>query len=313
MIQRIGFIGAGKMGVGIVSNLLKAGHIVTILQHKNPDNPAKLDKEGAHVTNDLATCVADQDVLFTCLPSMKSWEDIYSRIEQDVSKGTLVIDLTSAQPQRTAQMAASLADKGIDLVDAPMLRGPSAARNASIHLLVGGAEHAIERAMPLFSQISEQIYQTGGPGTGHALKLINNAVTLSNSAIVYEAFALAAHLGIDLDLAWKAMDASAASSKRLNAIAPILISGEHPPSFDVGTALKDIELYSDMAKNAEALSISGAATCDLYRLGQSFGLGDQPVTRLGELLFGLYSGQAKAGQFSHSISDMMNRKSNDNA
>jgi 3-hydroxyisobutyrate dehydrogenase-like beta-hydroxyacid dehydrogenase len=289
-MTKIGFIGAGKMGVGVALNLLNAGHDCTILVRENRQFADELSNARAILTGDLIDCIAGQSVVFLCLPSIDAWQEVTALIEDNAESGTIVVDLTSARPDLTTEMARSLSQRGIGFVDAPMLKGPPAARAGTIQLLVGGRDEYINAVMPLLRAISEAQHQTGGPGTGHALKLLNNAVTLTNSAIVYETFALAATMGINLPLVHTAMRESAASSKRLDAIAPVLISGDHAPSFDVGTALKDLELYNDMARAEGSLTFAGAGARTLYKMGSMMGLANAPVSRLGEMLFDLNSG-----------------------
>lgn len=248
-MANIGFIGAGKMGVGVVLNLCAAGHDMTVLVRANRQFEAEISEAGATARSDLTDCIADQDYVFMCLPNMDAWQEVVSEINKSAKAGAFVIDLTSARPDLTEEASGKLGQKGIGFIDAPMLKGPAAARAATIQLLVGGDADNVASVAPLLEVISEAQHLTGASGTGHALKLINNAVTLTNSAIVYETFALTASMGIDLPLAHRAMQGSTASSERLGAIAPVLISGEHTPSFDIGTALKDLDLYTDMARN----------------------------------------------------------------
>ncbi len=299
--MKIGFIGAGKMGRGVVHNLLGQDHDVTVHLRSKTSLAQELETSDAVLTHSLEECLTDKAIVFLCLPSMKAWDQVMEAALASLTAGTLVIDLTSAHPVKTRHAQASLADIQCRLVDAPMLKGPTAAKSGEIHLLVGGSAPDVEAALPVLRQISEAQYLAGGPGSGHALKLINNAVTLTNSAIVYETFAIAAQMGVDLELAQKAMDSSAASSKRLNAIAPILITGDHTPSFDIGTALKDLELYCDMVEDNGGLSFAGAGSRELYRLGQSYGLGGTPVTYLAEMLFDLMSGDVQTPGQSASI------------
>ncbi|MEM8579878.1 MAG: NAD(P)-dependent oxidoreductase [Pseudomonadota bacterium] len=289
-MAKIGFIGAGKMGSGVVLNLCGAGHSVRVLMRANRQYESELSAAGASISTDINSCFKDQDFVFVCLASMTAWQEVFAALESSGDANTIVVDLTTAQPGTTAKAASTLRERGIGLIDAPMLKGPPAARAATLHLLVGGAANDIEQAMPVLRTISEAQHLTGASGTGHALKLINNAVTLTNSAIVYEAFALAASMGIDLPLAYTAMRESAAGSKRLDAIAPILISGQHLPSFDVATALKDLELYNEMAREEGTISLVGSGAQSIYRLGTLFGLSDLPVTQLGEMLFALNTG-----------------------
>lgn len=289
-MSTIGFIGAGKMGLGAVLNLRKSGYETQVLVRANRQNEDELVSSGAAITKNLRNCIKGHQIVFMCLPSLAAWHDVIAAIDVHAEPGTVVVDLTSAQPDLTAETAERLNCRNIGFVDAPMLKGPAAARAGTIQLLVGGKPNHIKTVMPQLQAISEAQYLTGQPGSGHALKLINNAVTLTNSAIVYEALALAASMGIDLELAHTAMRESAAGSKRLDAIAPVLISGEHSPSFDVATALKDLELYTSLARAKGALSHAGCGAKAIYQLGVMLGLQDKPVTQLGEMLFDLNSG-----------------------
>ena len=289
-MPKVGFIGAGKMGVGVVLNLLKAGHDCTVLVRENRQFADELSAAKATLSDNLKDCIAGQSVVFLCLPSLEAWQEVTASIKDNAESGTIVVDLTSARPDMTAELAKSLSQRGTGYVDAPMLKGPPAARAGTIQLLVGGRGEDIDAVKPLLNAISEAQHLTGGPGTGHALKLLNNAVTLTNSAIVYETFALAALMGINLPLVHTAMRESAAGSKRLDAIAPVLISGDHAPSFDIGTALKDLELYNDMARAEGALTFAGAGARTLYKMGGMMGLANAPVSQLGEMLFDLNSG-----------------------
>lgn len=281
------------MGSGVVLNLQKAGHETTVFMRDNKQFEPELRKSGATTTTNLSEAISGQDFIFLCLPSMLAWQSVIEAVTAHASSGAIVVDLTTARPDLTAKTAANLIAIGIGFVDAPMLKGPPAARAGTIQLLVGGDADYISKVMPLLRAISEEQHLTGPSGTGHALKLINNAVTLTNSAIVYEAMALAATMGVDLPLAHTAMRESAAGSKRLDAIAPVLISGKHTPSFDVGTALKDLELYTDMARAEGATSFVGAGAKTIYNLGTLFGLNSAPVSQLGEMLYDLNTGSVQ--------------------
>jgi 3-hydroxyisobutyrate dehydrogenase-like beta-hydroxyacid dehydrogenase len=309
-MPKVGFIGAGKMGVGVALNLLNAGHDCTVLVRENRQFADELSNARAILTGDLKDCITGQSVVFLCLPSMVAWQEITDCIKKSATPGTIIVDLTSARPDLTAEMARSLAERDIGFVDAPMLKGPPAARAGTIQLLVGGRNEDIDAVMPLLKTVSEAQHQTGGPGTGHALKLLNNAVTLTNSAIVYETFALAATMGINLPLVHTAMRESAAGSKRLDAIAPVLISGDHAPSFDVGTALKDLELYNDMARAEGILTFTGAGARTLYKMGSMMGLANAPVSQLGEMLFDLNSGKIDNVGAPGTINNAYNNKRN---
>lgn len=94
-------------------------------------------------------------------------------------------------------------------------------------------------ALPIINTFSSKVLTSGGPGTGHTVKLLNNAVTLTNSATLLETFAVANSQGIDWKLLTEVMGSSGAASQRLTAIAPKLMAGDKTVNFALGTATKD--------------------------------------------------------------------------
>ncbi|NRA17499.1 MAG: NAD(P)-dependent oxidoreductase [Oceanospirillaceae bacterium] len=285
--QKIGLIGAGLMGRGIGKTLLEKGFELSVVAHRNREGIEDLVERGASEFSNCRELAAASDVIITCLPSMAAVHSVFEGPDGIIDNGTaglVIIDTTTSDPVVTRNLQIKAKSKGILLVDAPLLGGPKMTWEGTISIVVGGEDTAIEAARGILEGFAKNLFFTGGPGTGHTVKLINNAVTLTNSAILYETFTVAQKMGVNLDTLYQAMDASMASSKRLHAIAPALIADEHPKSFALDTATKDLVLYSEVAGASGVPVLLGEAAKTQYRLAQSLGFGDQSVTRIATAL-----------------------------
>jgi 3-hydroxyisobutyrate dehydrogenase len=120
-------------------------------------------------------------------------------LAETMDEGSLVIDCSTSDPAVTRSLAERLEKCGIDLVDAPVAGGVVFAENGTLDVLMGGEEAAIARARPVVSAFSKECLVCGGPGAGHAMKLINNFVN-ANALITYaEALSVGARFGIGID------------------------------------------------------------------------------------------------------------------
>lgn len=283
-VKEIGFIGAGNMGKGIVKTLLEKDYSVYLLAHKNRTNIDTLVKLGAIEVSSVDELLQEAQVIITCLPSRKAVEAVYESLIANARKNSIFIDTSTSDPELTKELQKKAIIVGLDIIDAPLLGGPQMTWEGKIGLAVGGDPETVDNIKPLLEDFSAKLFYAGGPGTGHSLKLINNAVTLTNSAILYEAFTVARKSGIDLTMLYEAMDASAASSKRLHGIAPCLINDEHPLSFALNVASKDLVLYSTFAGDTGVPTLVSDAAKNQYKLAQSMGYGEQSVTRIATAL-----------------------------
>lgn len=281
--MKVSVIGAGLMGKGIVKNLLAAGYAVSITQHKTRETVDALITLGATEAASNADLIREGDVILTCLPTLSAVNAVFTGqggVQELARPGTLVIDCSTSDPTNTRNLAGELAASDIALVDAPLLGGPPQAWDGVMGIVAGGESQAVERARPLLDAISGALFVAGGPGAGHTVKLINNAVTLTNSAILYETFAVAQRMNVDQETLYKVLDASMASSKRLHVIAPALINDDHAKNFAVSAATKDMKLYDLLAHSSGILSVLGSSSRQLHEIVNGMGYGDENVTRI---------------------------------
>ena len=283
---RVGLIGLGIMGRGLAKNILEAGFPLAAYDQK-PDLIAAQAERGAVGTRSIAHLVTQSDVVITCLPSLSSIREVYlgpGGIAETGEAHTTAVDCSTSTPDLTKEIGAVLEARGIDFLDAPMLKTPQAAWEGTLQLPVGGEAAVLDRVRPVLEAISEKIIPAGALGAGQTVKLINNAITIGTLAVVCEAFVVARKLDVDLKSLFEAANETMASSNQLRNIAPRLIKNDHALSFATDVALKDIAAFADMALGAGALIPMAESARDLLRVTSHAGFGHENNSRLATVL-----------------------------
>ncbi len=284
---QVGVVGAGRMGRGIAKNLLAGGYQVCVIKDRSTAFVDELVQLGATLEPSLTILCEKSDVIITCLPSIGAMISVYESKEgviDNARAGTVVIDCSTSDPALTLRLHDAASQRNIYLVDAPLLGSRQMAWDGQIGTVVGGTTAGLELAMPIINTFSGKVLPSGGPSTGHTVKLLNNAVTLTNSAILFEAFAVANTQGIDWKLLAEVMGSSGAASQRLTAIAPKLMAGDKSVNFALGTATKDLTLYAGYVAQSSVPTGVSRATLDQFQSGLSAGLADEDVSSLAGML-----------------------------
>jgi 2-hydroxy-3-oxopropionate reductase len=194
--MKIGFIGLGIMGAPMAQNLMQAGHeMIVRTRSKVPDA-----LKGATVCKTNAEVARAAEVVILMLPDTPDVEQVLlgeEGVAAGLSKGKLVIDMSSISPIDTKRFAAKINELGCDYLDAPVSGGEVGAKAASLTIMVGGPEPAFERAKPLFEKMGKNITLVGGNGDGQTTKVANQIIVALNIAAVGEALLFASKAGAD--------------------------------------------------------------------------------------------------------------------
>jgi len=283
---RVGLIGVGTMGKGIARNLGIKGFDLTVYDRSQAAS-AGAASHGAKVAVSPAELAGNCAVILTCLPSVDAIRATFfgeQGLLNCARPGTVLVDLSTGDPVIARECAAEAASRRLFFLDAPMLRNPEAAWNGTLHLIVGGEAETLGRVRPVLEAISERIILVGSYGAGQTLKLINNAVTISNTAILCEVFEVARANGVDLQLLTEALSSSMASSKVLPSVSKRLIDDDHQPLFATDVVKKDISLYASLAEGSGCLSPIGDTVRDLVTTASAMGYGSDHYTRIATVL-----------------------------
>ncbi len=292
---RVGLIGVGTMGRGLARNIANKGFDLTVFD-RSSDACALAASQGAQVAASSDEVARTCDVVLTCLPSVEAIRGVYfgeQGILHSAPAGTVLIDMSTGDPAIARDCAAEAARREVSFLDAPMLRNPEAAWNGTLHLIVGGEAQTLERVRPVLEAVSERIDHVGSYGAGQTLKLINNAVTISNTAILCEVFEVAKANGVDLQLLTSALGSSMAGSKVLPTVAKRLIESDHRPLFATDVVKKDISLYASLAEHSGCVSPIGDTVRGLVSTASALGYGSDHYTRIATVLE--LAGKERAG------------------
>jgi len=196
-IKRIAFLGIGNMGWPMAANLVKAGFDVTVADVVPGRAEAFAAETGGKAAATPAEAAKGAECVITIVPTSKQVAEAVAAIEPSLTKGMLVIDMTSGQPGRTREIAASLAAKGVAMIDCPVSGGVPRAKTGQLAIMAGGAEADLDRAEPVLKAMGTSIHRCGPIGAGQAMKALNNLVSAGGYLIGIEALLIGQRFGLD--------------------------------------------------------------------------------------------------------------------
>ncbi|MBM3569511.1 MAG: 3-hydroxyisobutyrate dehydrogenase [Alphaproteobacteria bacterium] len=271
-MTKIAFLGLGNMGGPMARNLIKAGHQVTGYDPV----PAAIEtaaKAGARKAGSIAEAVSGAEAVVTMLPAGAQVREAYAAIVAATPKGTLLIDSSTIDVASARAVEKLAADKGHDMVDAPVSGGVGGAEAATLTFMVGGSARAFERAKPLLEKMGKTIVHAGAPGNGQAAKICNNMILGVAMIGTCEAFALAEKLGLPAQTLFDISSKSSGQSWSMTSYCPVPgpvptspANRDYKPGFTAAMMLKDLKLAQEAAQAAGAATPLGASAAQLYGL-----------------------------------------------
>ena len=244
--QSISFIGLGQMGVPMVRNLLRAGHLVHGFD-LNPDaartfsddkgfSAEKSPQQAAQASNVVVLMLPDSNVVDKLL-----WVETGGLVSS-LKPGAIVIDMGSSDPVRSRENAAKLTPLGIHFVDAPVSGGVKRAIDGSLSIMIGGESTAVERVSPILQAMGKTLVHVGSAGSGHAVKALNNYVSASGLIAVCEALVAAEKFGIDPHLVNQVFNASTGKNNTTeHKVESYMLSGKFNSGFALSLMRKDLQ------------------------------------------------------------------------
>lgn len=295
----VGVIGLGAMGGSVAARLAKAGVSV----HGYDISPAAVQRlmeaGGRGSSTSLDELMSSSDVIITSLPTDEIlWESLQSGILERLQPRHTFVELSTVLPQTMEKIALALQDKVAEIVDAPVSGGPGEALAGKLSLLVGvglprkGQEHGqngdqngkleVElqpRTREVLSKLGA-INIVGTVGSGKSLKLINNMMSLANTAVAMEALQLGADLGLEYQTMYDVLGRSGASSLMFNKRVPYILADDFTARFAVRLAEKDLRLTLQMAHGQRYATPLLANVHQRYEAAMAEGLEDEDIVAL---------------------------------
>jgi len=256
MPVRVGFVGLGNMGWPMAHNLAAAGYPLTV-RDSDPERQASFAEEHQCIAAVGPRDFADVTLVVTMLPDDRAVQAAVlhwnSGIASALAPGSVVVDMSSSNPEGTKQLGAQLAALGVHLVDAPVSGGVTRAEAGTLTLMIGGGdEDAIARVQPALEVIGERLFRTGPLGSGHAMKALNNFVGGATYAVVVEALVVGQRFGLDPRTMIDVMNASTGRSFNTEYVfKEHVLTGAYATGFALGLLAKDVAIAADLAETAD--------------------------------------------------------------
>jgi 3-hydroxyisobutyrate dehydrogenase len=293
--MRIGFVGLGNMGGPMAANLLKAGHQVAGFDLARGAVEA-FAKAGGSAAAGAAQAVADAEVVVTMLPAGAHVRQVYTGaagIFGAARNGALLVDSSTIDVETARTVAKAAAERGFDMLDAPVSGGVGGAVAGTLTFMVGGSTAGFQRAQPVLQAMGKTIVHAGPPGNGQAAKICNNMMLGISMIAVCEGFALAEKLGLDWQ---KLFDIASNSSSSCWAMtkycpAPGMVPSapanrDYQAGFTTDMMLKDLKLAQQAAHTAGASTPLGAEAAALFQLLANTALGTKDFSVIFRLIRG---------------------------
>lgn len=284
--MKIGFIGLGIMGKPMAKNLLKAGYELTVFD-RVPGPVQEVVAAGAKAVSSGREVAEASDIIITMLPNsphVKAAVLGEGGVLEGMKAGKILVDMSSIAPLAAQEVAAKLAEKGIDMLDAPVSGGEPKAIEGTLSIMVGGKQSVFDACLPILQKMGSSVVLCGNVGAGNTTKLANQIIVALNIAALSEAMVLASKAGVEPETLYKAIRGGLAGSTVMEAKAPMIMAGNFKPGFRIELHIKDLAnaletgheigvplpLTSQVMEMMQALKVDGKAGNDHSGLVQYY-------------------------------------------
>ena len=291
--MKIGFIGLGIMGKPMARNLLKAGHEVWV-NNRSQGPMDELKECGAHAAT-RKELAENAEILITMLPNGPQVKEVMlGDVVNYLRPGQIFIDCSSISPVVSKEIAAALAEKGVEMLDAPVSGGEPKAIDGTLSFMVGGKQAVFDRCRDVLAAMGSSVTRCGDVGAGNTTKLANQIIVACNIQAVAEAFTLAQKAGVDPEVVCRAIRGGLAGSTVLDAKGPMMIAGNDKPGFKIDLHIKDLNNALDCAHAVGAIVPMTASVQEILQWLHNNGRGGDDhsaIAKYYECLTGIHIGR----------------------
>lgn len=275
-----GIVGLGNMGGRIARRIARAGLPIAGFDV----DAAKRRSAGVATADSLRGLVDDVEVVFFSLPDSKIIERVVyddGGVLEHCRAGQIVVDLSTAAPASTIKIHGDFAEREVEYLDAGISGGAAGAEQGTLSIMAGGDHAALERTRPILSTFSANVYYMGGPGNGHATKLLNNFLNGISLAATAEAMVAARKAGLDLHQFLDVVNHSSGVNFATLDRFPRIIEGDYlEGGLTSNLMAKDLLLYLEYVQELGVTSFTGPPTLGTFNLAAALGYGEQISNRV---------------------------------
>ncbi len=248
----VGFIGVGTMGQPMARCLDAAGFALVVYDIDRAAADAFANEIGATVAPTPKDAAEAANVVVTMLPSGADVRAValgMDGLADGFARGSILIDMSSSEPSGTEALAADLAGRGIDMIDAPVSGGRAKAVDGTLTLIVGGDDAVIDRCQPVLEAMGDAIFRTGRVGSGHAIKALNNLLNAIGLLAGAEALLIGKRFGLDPNIVVDVINASTGMNHATkNKFKQRVFSRTFDSGFGLDLMVKDLDIALGLAR-----------------------------------------------------------------
>lgn len=250
--MKVGFIGLGTMGAGIALNAIKGGHQL-VVSDMGRNVAARHLAAGAQWADTPREVAQQSEIVFTSLPGPAEVEAVTLGADgliEALAEGSIYADLSTNSPTLMRRLHATLAERGVAVLDAPVSGGPDGANSGKLAIWVGGEREAYDRALPALQSMGDQPCYVGPIGAGSIAKLVHNLSGYIVQTALAETFTMGVKAGLPAEALWSAVRQGALGRRRVfDTMARQFLPGRFdPPDFALKLARKDVSLALEVAR-----------------------------------------------------------------
>lgn len=288
--ERIGFLGLGIMGSRMAANIVKAGYELTAWTHTPGKAQRWAEEHSARAARTPAEVARSSEIVVSMVVDGAQVSSVLLGEDGAIEaahEGLLCVDMSTIAPKETRRIGATLAERGVRMMDAPVTGSSPRAQAGTLTIMAGGEEDDFTRAKPLLESMGTLVVRVGELGQGEMLKLINNSLGAANAAALAEALVLAQATGLDLDALEKVVGAGSGASAQLELKAGPMREHDYRTLFKTEHMLKDVRLCLEEAQAAGVPFPAAAHARDLLTATLGRGHGEDDYAAMIEAAEGL--------------------------
>ncbi|AJD44721.1 NAD(P)-dependent oxidoreductase [Rhizobium sp. SEMIA 4085] len=288
MTNKVALIGAGAMGGAIGTRLLETGVHLTVFDPDAAKMRELVDK-GALPAASAAEAAGGSDYVILSLNSAKIVRlAVFGEggVAGGARPGTVIIDMSSIDPEATKALACEAAQKGLRWVDSPLSGGAPKALVGQLTLMAGGKEQDVADAYEVLRHVASNYTHMGPAGAGQTTKLINQVLCGLNFLAVAEATQLALDAGVDAAKIPQALKGGRADSAILQEYMPRFVVKDYRRTGRIDNMVKDLSGAQDLARRTNTAMPLTALCAEIHRMLTAAGLGGEDQAALMEFFKG---------------------------
>lgn len=282
----IGVIGLGKMGLQMSRNFLEAGEDVVGFD-VDADSRSRFADLGGEPRDAPVAVARDVDLFITSLPTPQVVETVLTDdgTYEAAEEGTIHLEMSTIDPGTMIRIGEAAKESGVRPLGAPVSGGPENCYDGSLTIMVGGAEETYRDPITqaALDQLGRKVYHTGGIDAGHTVKLINNAISMSNLLIAFESLSLGVARDVDPAILLEVINNAGGGSNQFAKRVPRVLNRNFEPGFTIDFGRKDLGLALETADQMDQPMFLTNLVHDMFTVASNSGFGEEDAGAIARL------------------------------